>query len=68
MLTGSEDNQHQRRTRLTPSGDDEVTLVVGGNDCDSNSPRLVDDIVNAYSMLIDSAKTKAKEVTASGIP
>ena len=64
---GAKIDDIKRELNNLPSGYDEVTLVVGGNDCDSKHPRSADDIVKSYGSLIDSAKTKAKKVFISGL-
>ena len=50
-----------------PEGYDELTLIVGGNDCDSDPPVPASHIVDRYSTLVTSAKTKAADVRVCAI-
>ena len=46
---------------------DNVTLVVGGNDCHQNPPRTAADIIDSYNDLLDVTCSKANTVTVSSV-
>lgn len=46
---------------------EEITLVVGGNDCDSATPKTAQEILEAYGSLMDTAKTRAEQINVSSI-
>lgn len=50
-----------------PPGLEKVTVVVGGNDCDTKTPTPASHIADKFAELIAHAKTKAKDVTVAGI-
>ncbi len=49
-------------------GHDQLTVLIGGNDCTSNEPSTAETIVEKYSGLIDTAKEKARNVSLVSIP
>ena len=53
--------------KLPPKGHRMVTVVVGGNDCAARPAKPVDSIVNDYRTLIDTAISKAEQVTVGSI-
>lgn len=57
----------QEAVRDLPGGHDELTLVVGGNDCDSKPPKTADDIIKGFDSLLVDAKSKARQVFVSSI-
>jgi hypothetical protein len=57
----------QDSVRELPGGHDELTLVVGGNDCDSKPSKTADDIIKGYDTLLVEAKSKARQVFVSSI-
>jgi len=52
---------------LDTEGIKSLTIVVGGNDCDSIPPIPADKIVETYSNMIDDAKSKARSVIVSSV-
>jgi len=44
-----------------------ITLVVGGNDCSNQSHNQAGDIVRKYEELVDISRTKCKTVTVSSV-
>ncbi len=49
-------------------GHDQLTVMIGGNDCTGNEPSTAESVVEKYSGLIDTAKEKARNVTLVSIP
>lgn len=66
---GKIQNIHDVITNDLPNNEQyhSMTLVVGGNDCDTTPPTPANDIVDRYAKLIDDAKTKAKSVIVSSV-
>ena len=46
---------------------DNITLVIGGNDCDNQSKSAAAGIVNAYSELVNMSVAKSRHVTVGSI-
>ena len=44
-----------------------MTIVVGGNDCDTTPPTSAADIVEDYAKMIDDAKSKAQDIVVSSV-
>lgn len=66
---GKIQNVHDVITNDLPNDEqyDTMTLVVGGNDCDTTPPTPANDIIDRYAELIDHAKTKAKSIVVSSV-
>ena len=49
------------------SGYDTITVVAGGNDCDTSPSTPAPTVIDAFASVIDAAKAKASTVTVSSV-
>ena len=57
----------KRKLEQQPSGFDTITVLAGGNDCDTSPPPSAEAVVEAYSAVIDTALVKARTVIVSSV-
>ena len=57
----------EKRINEMSSGYDSITVVAGGNDCDTSPPTPAPTVIDAFASVIDAAKAKASTVTVSSV-
>ena len=57
----------KKKLEQLPNGFDSITVLAGGNDCDTSPPTSAETIVDAYSAVIDTALVNARTVTISSV-
>ena len=57
----------KRKLEQLPCGFDTITVLAGGNDCDTSPPPSAEAVVEGYSAVIDTALVKARTVTVSSV-